>query len=275
MSKKKNTQKPVLPFDFKQVKLFVATPCYGGMAHGFFVRSLLNLQVFSMQAQMPMSISFLFNESLITRGRNNLANMFMQSDCTHLMFIDADISFDPAHLMRMIAADKDIITGIYPKKEINWHGVEAAVKRGVPTNELRNHTGSFVVNLKGYKGAVAVDTNKPVEIWNGGTGFMLIKRAVLEKMRRSKLIKTYLNDVGDSSGRTDHLGKPITQFFTESIEPETGRLLSEDYHFCYMWRKMKGKIYAAPWVELAHVGSYIFEGKQLTVTPEQAKEMMK
>jgi hypothetical protein len=274
MPKKKQTTNPQ-PFDFTKVKLFVATPCYGGMAHGFYVRALLQLQVYAMQANMSMVVSFLFNESLITRGRNKLADQFMDSDCTHLMWIDSDIAFNPEHLMRMIAADVDVICGVYPKKEINWNSVASAVSRHVAPNDLRHHTGSFVVNLKGYKGAVAVDTNKPVEIFNGGTGFMLVKRQVMEKMARSKKVKKYINDVGDSSGDNSAFGKKITQFFTESIEPGIGRLLSEDYHFCQTWRQMGGKIYVAPWVELAHIGTYMFEGKLMTVPKEQAKDIMK
>jgi len=54
----------------------------------------------------------------------------------------------------------------------------------------------------------------------------------------------------------------ITEFFTTSIEPGTERLLSEDYHFCHVWRtKCGGSVHAAPWVTLAHMGSYLFEGQ--------------
>jgi len=130
---------------------------------------------------------------------------------------------------------------------------------------LKHHTGSWVVNLVGYEGTVTVPQNEPVEIWAGGTGMMLIKREVLEKMK--EVVPFYRNDVVDLSG----MNKPqeqITQYFACSIEPETGRLLSEDYHFCRTWRNMNGKIYAAPWMNLGHVGSYIFEG-QLISTPSE------
>ena len=84
------------------------------------------------------------------------------------------------------------------------------------------------------------------------------KKLFFEKMKEK--VDYYLNDVTDLSGAIGER-EQIYQFFTESIEPETKRLLSEDYHFCRNWRLMGGKIYAAPWVELGHIGTYTFEGR--------------
>jgi hypothetical protein len=133
----------------------------------------------------------------------------------------------------MVHADVDIICGIYPKKEINWHGVERAVKEGVEVDKLATRTGSLVVNLVDYTGSVTVPENQPVEIWNGGTGFMLIKREVLEGM--ADKVSSYVNDVTIMNGNMGD--SRIVEYFACSIEPETERLLSEDYHFCYMARK--------------------------------------
>ena len=174
--------------------IFIATPMYGGMCTGYFTQSLLTAAGVLRQHDYDMSFSCMFNESLIQRGRNALAHGFMQKpEATHLMFIDADIRFNPADIVKMVEADVDVICGMYPKKEINWAGVEQAVKDGVPTDQLKTRTGSLVVNLVDYKGAVTVPADKPVEIWNGGTGFMLIKREVLEKL--STLMPSYVNDV--------------------------------------------------------------------------------
>jgi hypothetical protein len=123
---------------------------------------------------------------------------------------------------------------------------------------LKHYTGSWVVNLVDYAGTVSVPQDQPLEVWAGGTGMMLIKREVFEKL--GDVVPVYVNDVVDLSNNN----KPreqIKEFFATSIEPETGRLLSEDYHFCYIWRKLGGKIYAAPWMKLGHLGSYIFEGE--------------
>ena len=127
--------------------IFVATPMYGGQCFGFFTQGCLQLQKLAMNSNLDLTFSFLFNESLIQRGRNLLANAFLKSKCTHMLFIDSDIRFIPEQILPMIAADKDIICGIYPKKEINWQTVRNAMAAGVPDGELKNHTGNFVVNL--------------------------------------------------------------------------------------------------------------------------------
>jgi hypothetical protein len=172
------------------------------------------------------------------------------------MFIDADIRWNPADIVPMIDADKDIICGIYPKKEINWHGVEQAVKDGVPVDQLKTRTGSLVVNLVDYAGTVTVPAHEPVEIWNGGTGFMLIKREVLEDLATK--MPSYINDVTFLSGEIKQ--DKIVEFFACAIEKGVGRLLSEDYYFCQEARRHGYKIHAAPWVVLGHFGSYLFEG---------------
>jgi hypothetical protein len=257
----------VKQFEEKQKRVppnvFVATPMYGGMCAGFYTQSILQLTKICADNGVQLSFSFMFNESLITRARNSLAQTFLKTNCTHLMFIDSDILFDPKDIVTMLQADKDIICGIYPKKEINWNSVKRAMDAGVPEDQLKFHTGSFVVNLVNYAGEVTVPMNEPVEIFNGGTGFMMIKREVLDKLRPH--VPSYSNDVMDLN-KTMVQGEAIAEYFTTSIEPETNRLLSEDYHFCRQWRLIGGKVWAAPWVRLAHVGTYAFEG-QLIAAP--------
>ena len=239
-------------------KLFVATPMYGGMCTGAYTQSILNLPSIMAQEKIEVLMSFMFNESLIQRARNALAAAFMKSDCTHMMFIDADIRFNPYDILSMLKADKEIICGIYPKKEINWYTVKEAMDNQIPNEDLKLYTGSFVVNLVDYQESVTVPVNEPVEIQNGGTGFMMIKREVFEALKQH--VPYYMNDVGDL-GNTMQFREKIYEYFATSIEEGTERLLSEDYHFCSIYRKMGGHIYAAPWAQLAHIGTYMFEGR--------------
>jgi hypothetical protein len=205
--------------------VFVATPMYGGMCTGFFTQSLLTMSKVMSDNDIDMTFQAMFNESLIQRGRNALAHNFMKNkDLTHLLFIDADIRFNPQDIIAMIDADKDIICGIYPKKEINWNGVAHAAKTDVPVEHWKHYTGSLVVNLVGYDGAITVPIDQPVEIWNGGTGFMLIKRSALEHMKDE--LPSYVNDVQIIG---EQIVDRITEFSACAIEPETNRLLSEDY----------------------------------------------
>jgi len=240
-------------------KIFLSTPMYGGQCTGFYAQSLIQLNNLLKNSGNECVMSFMFNESLITRARNALVHGFLKTDCTHLMFIDADIKFNAADIPPMVEADKDIICGIYPKKEINWHTVKAAMDAGVPVDQLKHHTGAFVVNLVDYNATVTVPINQPVEIWNGGTGFMLIKREVFATL--ADKVPSYINDVTDLSGSIKQ--DEIKEYFATSIEEGTRRLLSEDYHFCNIWRKAGGKVWAAPWAQLSHIGTYAFEGQLL------------
>lgn len=239
-------------------KIFIASPCYGGNCNALFMTSLLNLQAVFAHTGHEAMVSVLVNESLITRGRNALVHQFLKTDADYLFFIDSDIQFYGEQVPAMLDADKDIICGIYPKKEINWQMVAKGVKDGEDVNNLKHYTGSWVLNLVDYVNSVTVPVGEPLEIWAGGTGFMLIKRKVFEELKEST--PSYLNDVVDLANATEPRER-IIQYFTESIEPGTERLLSEDYHFCRQWRMNGGKIYAAPWVQLSHHGTYAFDGR--------------
>lgn len=240
-------------------KLFVATPMYGGLCHGQYTVGMISMVGVFTRAQVPFEYNYMMNESLITRGRNSLADTFLRGDCTHLMFIDADIGFDPTDILRMIDADKDIICGLYPRKEIDWVQVYNAVASGVPPQELHKYTGAFVVNAVGNAEQVAGTLNAPVEIANGGTGFMLIKREVFEKL--SSVVPEYNNDMHTVIEAVQE-PKVIKEFFATSIDASSGnRLLSEDYHFCKIAREQGFTVWGAPWAQLAHCGSYIFNGQ--------------
>ncbi len=245
-------------------KLYIASPMYGGLCYGYYAQSLMTLQSTLRDNRVDMACSFLFNESLIQRARNALVHGFLKTDYTHMMFIDADIHFNPQDVLPMLLADKPIICGIYPKKEINWTQVHAAAVAGVPPHELRKYSGSFVVNLKEYQNEQRVELDKPVEIWNGGTGFMMIKREVFEQLKDH--VPNYVNDTNDLSGALGN--ERIHEFFATSIEPLGERLLSEDYHFCKIWReKCGGSVWAAPWAQLGHIGTHKFDGV-LTEKPQ-------
>jgi hypothetical protein len=238
-------------------KIFVATPMYGGLCVGGYTVGLLNTVQEFMRHGMQLYYAHMMNESLITRARNTLAYDFLDTDATHLMFIDADITFNPADIVSMVNADKDIICGLYPKKEINWKTVAGAVKQGVEYQDLPNYTGSFVVNLVGDVAQATGDVNEPMEIDNGGTGFMLIKRNVFETLKDK--VPTYTNDMILIVDKNP-VKKIIHEFFATSIDEVSNRLLSEDYHFCKIARQAGFKVYAAPWANLTHSGTYNFSG---------------
>lgn len=256
--KNENKQNLTVKAPQPKAKLFVATPMYGGMCTGMYASAVMQCVGVFGQAGIQMYYSFMMNESLITRARNSMSYDFLKSDATHLMFIDADIAFSPQDIPRMVDADKDIICGIYPKKEINWVEVFNAVKNNVAPEHLQFHTGAFVLNLANGEKSKSGNINEPIEIANGGTGFMLIKRKVFEDL--ADKVPSYTNDMYHAVDTVREV-KVIKEFFATSIDEESNRLLSEDYHFCKISRQAGFTVWCAPWANFSHTGSYNFSGQ--------------
>ena len=251
--------------DLKKNKLFVATPMYGGLAHGMYIKASLDLQTIMTKYGVEVKFSFLFNESLITRARNYLVDEFLRSDCTHMLFIDADIHYNPQDVIAMMALDKDVIGAPYPKKSINWGNVANAARQhpDLDPRELENLVGEYVFNV--VKGTQRFTVSEPLEVLEIGTGMMMVKRDVFKQMETAYPNIRY---------KPDHVGQAnfdgsryIHAYFDTVIDSKdsiTGggsdRYLSEDYMFCQMWRKIGGQIYLCPWMRTQHIGTYAFTG---------------
>ena len=235
-------------------KIMIATPMYGGMCAGAYVHGLLTTATKLSEHGVQIRWLHMVNESLITRARNEIARVFLDSDCDYLMFIDADISFDSEAVVHLLAADKDVVCGIYPKKEVNWASVKRAAAEG--KTDIEDYAGAFVFNMIGGDNQETDETGC-IEVRHGGTGFMLIKRGVFEHLKPH--VPTYRIS-GFQDPETGEYLKPIShEFFATSID-KSGTLLSEDYHFCELWREHGGKVHAHPFIKLQHVGTYIYGG---------------
>jgi len=256
--------------ELRKNKLFVATPMYGGMSHGLYVKSCLDLQTVMMRYGIEVKFSFLFNESLITRARNYLVDEFLRTDFTHMLFIDSDIHFDPNDIVALMALDKDVVGGPYPKKSINWANIAETARKNPDLNpkELENLVGEYVFNV--VKGTQQFQVSEPLEVMEIGTGHMMIKREVFDKMAVEYPTIRY---------KPDHVGQAhfdgsryIHAYFDTVIDTKESivgggseRYLSEDYMFCQMWRKMGGQIFLCPWMKTQHIGTYAFTGNMPAV----------
>jgi len=237
--------------ELKQHKLFVATPMYGGMNHGLYMKSCLDLQTTMHRYGIEIKFSFLFNESLITRARNYLVDEFLRTEYTHMLFIDSDIHFNAQDVIALLALDRDVIGGPYPKKSMNWGNIAHAACNhpDLEPKELEQLVGEYVFNV--VKGTSQFTVTEPLEVMEIGTGYMMIKRQVFDKMKEEYPTIRY---------KPDHVGQAnfdgsryIHAFFDNVIDTKesivgggSDRYLSEDYMFCQMWRKMGGQIYLCP-----------------------------
>jgi hypothetical protein len=235
------------------MKIRIATPMYGGNCKADYVLSLLDLiSEINKGGTHTIDYHFLYNESLITRARNSLVDAFLDSDADLLLFIDSDQGFNAADTIKMIESGKDIIGAIVPMKAINWEGAIAAHAAGKPS--IEPYTGYFNTSIE--PGIEDFTLLEPVEVKHIGTGMMLVSRKVFEELA-SHCHRYARND--EKTAAVNFQAKPIIEYFTTSIDA-TGVLLSEDYNFCAMWKKLGNKVYAAPWVSVSHSGEYSFRG---------------
>ena len=253
-----------IDLDFiKNTHVHYCTPCYGGQVTEPYFRSWCKAHMLFTKHEIPYTITTSANESLISRARCHMvAYMMANPHATHLMFIDADINFDPIDILHMLQHDKDIITGAYPKKDLNWNAMKNGVKSNsdVTLEDMKSLGANYALN---YDWAYTSE-NKPVlktadgliKLKDAATGFMLIKREVILKMIASYPELYFNNDLN----MDPEFEKWTYLFFDCMHDKESKRYLSEDYAFCRRWQALDGEVWLDPIVNLDHVGHFTFNG---------------
>lgn len=221
----------------------VATPAYGSQVTTAYVGGLLELQRRCIELNINLTIRIDGGDSLITRARNAMATDFINNPAyTHLMWIDADIGFTADTVLKLLHSDLPVVAGVYPLKK------HFPVPDGVPPTDISSL--NYVVGLCNEE----YETREPgfMTVREVGTGFMMIKREVFTQLMEMFPSRKYVSDMTGSEGH------PHWNFFDTEIHE--GRLLSEDYAFCRLWRKAGGQIWVDLNSKLDHVGSFTFRG---------------
>ena len=174
----------------ENIRLMIAMPCYQGLCHSLCTKQLLKLQMLLHSKNITMEYFSLESESLISRGRNVCATAFLKSNCTHLMFIDSDIIFNPLDVLKLLLHKKEIITGLYPMKSINFSALKEKITESNSIDEVLRASGKRVGNIK----SLINDTTLAV-MHDAPTGFMLIKRPLLENRNNHCKNIEYTNDI--------------------------------------------------------------------------------
>ena len=214
----------------KTTRVHICMPCYGGMLTESCFMSYIKWANTCRQLGIDWTMETMTNESLISRARNTLTAKFLNNkESTHLMCIDADIGWEPWHLLVMLNRDVDVIGGLYPMKSL-------PVK--------------WCVN--GFEGAEEGPDGLQ-EVSKTGTGFMLIKRNVFEKLNAHPATKSFANDIG----LPVELNPYMKTYFDTAVREN--RYYSEDWTFCENFRDLGGKIWVDKRVLLKHTGTYVFD----------------
>lgn len=230
--------------------IFIATPMFGGQCCGSFTVSLLEFTAELHRCGFQYSCNFIYNESLINRGRNNLAAAFLASEHSHLLFVDADISFDAKDAIELLEYDLPVIAGVYPKKTLNWEKIKKSIDDKEPSNVAVNRGLDFVGTITDGQDLILRDKSISLKrFYYVGTGFVLISRETFDKLIPK--VERYRNYFDTDKEMTYN-------FFNIGVDKETRVLLSEDYYFSQLCRENSIPLYVAPWLELKHTGSYTF-----------------
>ena len=208
--------------------LAVLTPMHGGVATNNHVTSLLKLAGELFSEGIPFSRVVVTEEAIVPKARNRLVDEFMKRlDSTHALLVDADIGFDPKNILEMLSLDRDIVGVPCSKKCIRWDRIQNVIRkngRSYNSDELVRASGDFIFNVDTPSG---LTLDEPFETKNLGTGLLMVRRGVFEKMQT-----TYPDRWYDASNDPDSLPGPVHEFFRVGINPDTKQYASDDYWFC-------------------------------------------
>ena len=242
----------------KDIKLFVATPVHSDVSIHY-MQSVFKLQALCNQRNIPIMLQ-LMKSSLVTQGRNLCVSHFLNSDFTHLLFIDSDILFNAKSIFTMLEKDKDVLSIPYPMKIIQWDKI-LNKWRDIPSmnHEQACTSGNmYPVRIKGDESDIEVKEGI-IELSHSMTGCMMIKREALEKMKKAYPDLTIKQKTMVDGERVDKAN--LYNFFDTYYDPETKLYFGEDFAFSRLWTKIGGKCLALITEYITHVGEYQFTGR--------------
>ncbi|QGN53515.1 hypothetical protein [Novosphingobium sp. Gsoil 351] len=238
----------------------IGTPMYEGMCHGAYAAALVEIALKLGQHGVAFRLSFIVNQPT-DRSRAMVVDEFLRSDCTHLLFLDADVVVRADDVLALLALQGDdtpydVIGGSYPRKAIAWGAVGEAAGAGVAAGELAKFSGDLPVFVAGEGGSFRLD--RPVEVETVLGGYSMVRRATYERMMDAY---PELAFVPDGRERVGHdMGEVAYMFYGSRIDPVTRRQRSEDFGFCDRVRAAGMKLWLCPWMHADHIGNHRFSG---------------
>ena len=207
--------------------IFVGIPTYDGKLSIKLAYTLAALMPMAMKHGISVKLGHVSGCSIITMARNMLVDQFLQSNCTELLFIDADVIPQPEDILRLVAqsGDKDVTAGMYPRR---------AKDKKFFLDFFQDELGDLQ-----FDGAL-MRANRV------GTGFMLIQRHVIETL--ADKAEKYLGQ--------DGVGQVANVFEFSMLD---GKFVGEDYTFCDKARAEGFKVWVDVEINLPHIGVDSFE----------------
>ena len=240
---------------YKQpISIFVATPVHSDVSIHYF-KACLEFQKECFVRKIPVMFQVM-KSSLVTQGRQLCVSGFMESNCTHMLFIDSDISFNYKMIERMINYDKNICLVPYPIKGLDFDKIKNRIKEG-STLDPRVLGNQYTMSVPDPSN-VKVE-NGFIEVERGPAGCMLIKREVIEA-----LIKEYPEFTINQHTLID--GKLVKRkhmynFFDTYWNKDDKTYTGEDFYFCKLCKHAGIKMYALVDEYISHHGEFSYTGR--------------
>jgi len=264
------------PVEFKKqfgfypqdVNVLICTPAYGGMITTNYLISYLRMSKLFDKIGIKCELKTIGNESLITRARNTCVAYFLSNPkYTHLMFIDADITWNPDAIIKLLSSNKDVVGGVYPKKGYNFDKLPFILKDWDKQDmevikRLKFDLLDYAVNFEDIRNIKIEDDC--IKVKDVATGFMLIKREVFDKLIQDNPTLRYNNDLGGLDANVYNPDK-FWLFFDCIKDPDDGRYLSEDYAFCRLVQMSGMSCWINVTIPLTHTGTNNYQGNVLSL----------
>ena len=251
----------------KNLYLAILSPCYGGMVCVDYMMRLMKTIELLRDMEIDYTFSFVKNDSLVQRARNNLLSSIYDydSNITHFLFIDTDIVWNPEDVLKLLYSKKDLIGGIYPLKKYYFENV-----KDLTTEELQDEDLIETKLIKyNFNFADTFEVNKDIiKIRHLPTGFMMIKRQVFETMQK-KMPELKYKMMRSMNGELKE--RELWGFF-DLGKAENGGRVGEDYAFCDRWKACGGRIFASVLDKMAHIGNHSYEGAAIDKFDVERKE---
>jgi len=228
--------------NFKDIKIMIGTPIHQDVKAEYMI-SLLETVYACEASDVWLEQEFVLGSSIIEDARNDLVKRFMDSECTHLLFIDSDISWSVNDIRELIKySDNEkylIVGGTYPKKEIDYEWLKKYIKSGYNIDDIENQIG--LLNNDMFR-PINQENNGILKVKHLPMGFVMInKRVFIEFEQKYKNLKYYRDNEW--------------KYWYFHNEREYG----EDTNFCKMYREINGNIWLIPWLELSHIGNFKYK----------------
>lgn len=208
------------------MKVMIATPAYSGKVDVPYALSFTNTVMLLKSNNIDVYPLVVKSGSLLVNERNRLVQAFWESDCTHLLCIDADLGWPAQAVLAMLETKKEFVAGIYP---------------------TRGDNNSFTFRPVWNEDNSLVNENHLIKMQYVPAGFMLIARSAIQKMRDAHPQLEYKP--------SDPRDKAETGFCFFNTEVWNGEFWGEDYVFCRKAREAGVDIWVDPLIQFDHAGT--------------------